>query len=101
LTARVVLTPEAKTDVAQAAAWYRGRSIRAAEQFLLAVGVALARIEAQPTAQVVVDPETGTRRALLRKFPHRVLYFIEGNRSVVFALTHHRRDDPAWRERLE
>ena len=37
---------------------------------MLAVGVALARIEAQPTANVVVDAATGARRALLRKFPH-------------------------------
>ena len=101
MTAKVILTPEAKADIARAAAWYRERSILAAEQFLLAVGMAFARIEAQPTAQVVVDAETGARRALLRKFPHRVLYLIDGGQLVVFAVMHHRRDDPAWRERLE
>lgn len=101
MTAKVFLTPEAKTDVADATAWYRERSVRAAENFLLAVGVALARIEAQPTANVVVDAGTGTRRALLRKFPHRVLYLIDGERLVVFAVVSHRRDDPAWRDRLE
>ena len=101
MTAKAVLTPEAKADLAQAAAWYRERSVRAAEEFLLAVAVAIARIEAQPTAQVVVDAATGARRALLRKFPHRVLYLIDGEQAVVFAVTHHRRDDPAWRERLE
>lgn len=101
MTAKVILTPEAKADIAQAAAWYRERSILAAEQFLFAVGVAFARIEAQPTSHVVVDAATGARRALLRKFPHRVLYLIEGGQPVVFAVMHHRRDDPAWRERLE
>lgn len=101
MTAKVILTPEAKADIAQAAAWYRERSLLAAEQFLLAVGVAFAWVEAQPTSQVVVDAETGTRRALLRKFPHRVLYLIDGGQPVVFAVMHHRRDDPAWRERLE
>ena len=99
--AQVILTPEARADVTQAAAWYRERSIRAAEEFLLAVSVTFARIEAQPTAQVVVDAETGARRALLRKFPHRVLYLIDGGQLVVFAVMHHRRDDPAWRQRLE
>ena len=101
MTAKVILTPEAKADVAQAAAWYRERSVRAAENFLLAVAVAFARIEAQPTAQAIVDPATGARRALLRKFPHRVLYLIDGGQPVVFAVIHHRRDDPAWRARLE
>jgi toxin ParE1/3/4 len=97
----VLLTPEAKADIAEAVAWDRARSIQAAEQFLLAVGVAFARIEAQPTAQVVVDAETGARRALLRRYPHRVLYLIDGEHLVVFAVMHHRRDDPAWRQRLE
>ena len=101
MTAKLVLTPEARADVAEAAAWYRGRSVKAAEEFLLAVSVAFARIEAQPTAQVVVDAATGARRALLRKFPHRVLYLIDGGQLVVFAVMHHRRDEPAWRERLK
>ncbi|MDI1336345.1 MAG: type II toxin-antitoxin system RelE/ParE family toxin [Lacunisphaera sp.] len=97
----MVLTPEAKADIIQAATWYAQRSARAAEAFLGAVGVTFRRIEAQPTAQVVVDAATGARRALLRKFPHRVLYLIDDDRLVVFAVMHHRRDAPAWRERLE
>jgi toxin ParE1/3/4 len=97
----VLLTAEAKADVAEAAAWYHASSSRAAERFLLAVGLAFARIEAQPTSQVIVDVKTGARRALLRKFPHRVLYLIDGEQIVVFAVMHRRRDAPAWRERLE
>ena len=100
MTAKLILTPEARADVAEAAAWYRERSIRAAEDFLLAVGAALARIEALPTAQAVIDVDTGARRALLRKFPHRVLYLIDREQLVVFAIMHHRRDDSAWHKRL-
>lgn len=100
MTSKVFLTPEAKADVADATAWYRERSVRAAENFLLAISVALTRIEAQPTANVIVDAGTGARRALLRKYPQRVLYLIDGERLVVFAVMSHRRDIPAWRERL-
>jgi plasmid stabilization system protein ParE len=50
---------------------------------------------------MVIEAETGARRALLRKFPHRVLYLIDGDKSVIVAVTHQRRDDPAWRDRLE
>lgn len=71
MTTKVVLTPEARTDVAEATRWYRDRSVRAAENFLLAVAVVLTRLEAQPTANVIVDSATGARRALLRKFPYR------------------------------
>jgi len=98
---RIFLTPEAKSDINQSVAWYRERSIQASGNFLLAVNVAFTKIEMQPTAQVVVDAETGTRRALLWKYPHRVLYLIDGDQIVVFAVMHHRRDELAWRGRLE
>jgi plasmid stabilization system protein ParE len=100
VTPTVVFTPEARADIASAATWYRGRSVRASENFLFAIGVAVARMEAQPTANVVIDAETGARRALLRRYPHRLLYMIEGERVVVFAVISHYRDDPAWRDRL-
>ena len=101
MTAKAILTLEAATDVAEAARWYQERSVRAAEDFLAAVSAAIARVEAQPTAQPVVDTKSGARRALLRKFPHRRLYLLDDDRVVVFAVTHNRRDDPAWRSRLE
>ncbi|MBS0633029.1 MAG: type II toxin-antitoxin system RelE/ParE family toxin [Verrucomicrobia bacterium] len=97
----LVLTREARADIAEATLWYRERSIQASEDFLHAITAAFVRITSQPTAQVVVDPGTGARRALLRKFPHRVLYLIDGERIVVFAVVHHRRDEPAWRDRLK
>ncbi len=40
---KVVLAPEAKADVAREVEWHRERSVRAAENFLLAVSVAGAR----------------------------------------------------------
>tara|TARA_R110002094_G_scaffold173281_1_gene154632 strand:+ start:215 stop:565 length:351 start_codon:yes stop_codon:yes gene_type:complete len=98
---RVNLTLEAKSDITEVVKWYRERSVRVAGDFLNALTAAFDRIEAQPTAQVIVDAATGARRALLRKFPHRVLYLIDEDRIVVFAVMHHRRNDPAWRERIK
>lgn len=101
MSGRVVLTHEARDDVARSATWYRDRSVRAVDEFLVALGLAMARIESQPTSNVVVDAATGARRALLRKFPHRVLYLIEDEKIVVFAVMHHRREAANWRDRLE
>lgn len=101
MKAELVLTFEARADIAEAAAWYRGQSVLAAERFFAAVGIAFAKIAAHPTAHAILDAETGTRRALLKKFPQRVLYLIDGNRAVVFAVVHHRRDKPVWQERLK
>ena len=97
----VFLTPEAKADIGLAVTWYQERSALTADGFLVAVSVAFRRIEAQPTAHVVVDEETGARRALLRRFPHRVFYLVDGDKAVVFAVTHLRRNDSAWQARLD
>jgi toxin ParE1/3/4 len=94
------LTREAQRDIAEATAWYRDRSVRAAEEFLHAISVAFARIANNPTAHPIIDAATGARRALLKRYPQRVLYLIDGDTLVVFAVMHHRRDDPAWRQRL-
>lgn len=100
MTLKVRLTPEARTDIAEAASWYCERSARAADDFLLAISFAFSRIEAQPTAHVVIDAASGARRALLRRFPHRVIYLVDQGQIVVVAVIHRRRDEPAWRERL-
>ena len=96
----VYLTPEARADLAEAATWYRQRSAQAAERFLLAVSASFSRVATNPTAHPVLDQPTGTRRALLRKFPYRVLYLVDGERVVVFAVMHQRRDDRQWRGRV-
>jgi hypothetical protein len=44
-----------------------GTQLPGADEFIVAVGEAFARIEAQPTAQMTLDANTGARRALLRK----------------------------------
>lgn len=97
---QLVITAEASADVTEAAAWYQQRSRQAAERFLLAVSAAFAQVAAAPTAHPTVDAATGTRRALLRKFPYRVLYLIDHERVVVFAVMHHHRDASPWRDRL-
>ena len=97
---RVVLTPEARADVLEAATWYRERSPAAVDAFLLAIRASLTRLADEATAHPVLDSGTGVRRALLKRFPHRVLYLIDGDRVVVFAVMHRARHDPAWRQCL-
>ena len=41
------------------------------------------------------------RRALIRKFPYGIFYFIEGDTIVVIACFHAKRDAKRWQERVE
>lgn len=79
----VVLTPEARADILEAATWHHERSSAAADAFLTAVGTALTRLADEATAHPVLDSSTGARRSLLKRFAHRVLYLIDGNRVIV------------------
>ena len=72
-----------------------------ADRFLSSVREAIEKVATHPTAHPIVDPETGTRRIRLKGFPYRVFYLVEPTRLVVFAITHDRRDQRVWHNRIE
>jgi plasmid stabilization system protein ParE len=97
----VQVRPEARADILEAARWYRDLSRALADRFLKAVGDAVEQSAAQPTAHPIVDLETGARRIRLHGFPYRVFYLVEGERVIVFAVAHDRRDRRVWHDRID
>ena len=97
----VLVKPAARDDAVVAARWYRDLSPVLADRFLSSVREAIEKVATYPTAQPIVDSETGTRRIRLKGFPYRVFYLVEPTRLVVFAITHDRRDQRVWHNRIE
>jgi len=93
----VLLKPEARADVAAAARWYRDLEPQLARRFLSATGAAIQAAAEHATAHPIVD---SPRRIRLRVFPYRVLYLVEPEQIVVFAVLHDKRDHRVWHERL-
>jgi toxin ParE1/3/4 len=93
---RVVLGDEARSELREAAAWYRKISKRLARRFGDEIKAAVALVAADPLRRLEIEP--GIRRVLLRKFPYALLYTVEGNRVVVLVLKHHKRHPDYWHD---
>jgi len=92
------LTPEAKIDLFEARDWYEAQRSGWGAVFNRSVEACFERIRRMPQSFRSVHGEV--RRAPLRRFPHGVLYSVEDEQIVVFAIWHGRRDPQGWRERL-
>jgi plasmid stabilization system protein ParE len=92
----LVVRPLAEADLDEAFAWYESRSVGLDVDVLRAVDACFAAIEATLAYPVV---SRGARRALLRRFPYAILYFLDGERRHVLACTLTRLHPRRWRQR--
>ena len=92
---RVRLTPEA--DVGQVLAWYAERAAALGDDFLACFEAVIRQIEQFP--QIAPMVHAPFRRALLRRFPYCVFYYLEPEWAVVVGCFHAHRSPEAWRLR--
>jgi len=93
------LTPAAEADVKGVFAWYGDRGPDLGDQFVQALDQCLDAIERNPLAFAIVHRDI--RRALLRRFPYCVFYFVSGQEIVVLACVHGHRDPEVWKSRRD
>ena len=96
---RVIYTPEAEQDVAEAYNWYEAREPGLGEDFLRCVEVCMLTIQRHPELYPVAVDEF--RRALVRRFPFEVFYESARDRITVYSVFHCSQDPQKWRSRLE
>jgi plasmid stabilization system protein ParE len=94
---RVCLTPEAEADLAEILSWYSQRESTLGAEFVTAFSDVVRQIEHFPESASIVHPPF--RRALLRRFPYCVFYFLESSEAVVVGCFHAHRDPRVWRIR--
>jgi plasmid stabilization system protein ParE len=79
--------------------WYRENSEQAADDFVLEVDQAIARISENPL--MWEEYLHGTRRYLLHRFPYLLVYLLYDNQVQVVAIAHRRRRPGYWKSRLK
>lgn len=94
---RLLIRPEARAEVAEAAAWYEAREQGLGRDFLRAFRAATDRLRRDPLHYQAVFEEM--RRVVLRRFPYGVFYEIHGSDVVVLACMHGARDPEEWQSR--
>jgi toxin ParE1/3/4 len=95
---RVRFVPEADEELSEAAAYLFERSPRAAQRFLLDVDETVKLLRRFPRLGSPLRRDL--RRFLLKVFPYRIIYRIEGEAIVVYAVAHVRRKAGYWRKRV-
>lgn len=94
----VLIRPEAEADIGEAYHWYEEQNEGLGEEFLRAIDACLAAVQRVPMAYSPIHKHV--RRALLRRFPYGLFYFIEADRIIILGCFHVRRNPKQWQERL-
>jgi plasmid stabilization system protein ParE len=98
MAAKLIITPEAEEDVAEAYAWYERQRTGLGEPFLTAVDDCIQRLLRAPQAHQTIYDQY--RRGLVRRFPYAVIYECDQNMVIVYCVFHTSRDPEKWRARL-
>ena len=86
----VVIRPRAEADLLAAKQWYEGRREGLGVELVRAVRRAVLLLRDHPERYPIYY--RGFRRVLLRRFPYKVFYRIEGDRVIVFRVLHTKQD---------
>jgi len=99
LTKRALsIHPAAIEETGAAVEWYRVRSERAAEGFLMELDRLIARISQHP--EQFPEFELGTHRGIFRRFPYFVVFRETPAAIEILAVMHGRRRPGYWRTRI-
>lgn len=97
MSRRLLVRPEAETDLSAAFVWYESRRSKLGDEFLAEVEDCFARIAELPESFPQLHGRY--RRALMRRFPYKIFYVIEPEFISVVAVLHGARHPTRWRSR--
>jgi plasmid stabilization system protein ParE len=92
-----VVRPQAGREIEEAAEWYDSRRSGLGAEFLDAVDVCLASVLQNPESYPEV--RSGMRRAVVRRFPYKLIYALRAGEVVVLGCVHGRRNPKIWQHR--
>jgi plasmid stabilization system protein ParE len=96
---QVIFTRAASAELSEAQDWYERESAGLGGRFLLAVSEVIARVSANPMHFLVIYKNV--RRALLRRFPHAILFVVGADDTLtVVACFHGSRNPIRWKNRV-
>ncbi|MCW5553068.1 MAG: type II toxin-antitoxin system RelE/ParE family toxin [Verrucomicrobiae bacterium] len=95
---QLIVRPEAEGDLAEAFDWYDERRAGLGTEFLAEVDAALEKAIENPLRFAALYHHV--RRALVRRFPYKIFFYIEANRVVVIGVIHAKRHPRVWQGRV-
>ena len=89
--------PEAKEEFLAAIDFYNESVSGLGAEFAAEIQAAVALVEAFPRMWPEVSFEI--RRCLVRRFPYALLYAVENDLAMIYAVMHTKRDPDYWKHR--
>ena len=96
---RVRYLDPARAELLEAVEYYERQNATLGGELLLELEHVISMLRHSPELGAKLDARV--RRVLLRRFPYRVVYTVEGEELVVVAFAHLRRRPDYWTDRLE
>jgi plasmid stabilization system protein ParE len=93
----LVVHENADEELSAAAVFYEARETDLGKKFLEELSQVFQRIAEHPLSWSILFDDY--RRCLMDRFPYGVVYRIEGQRILVFAIAHVRRRPGYWKDR--
>jgi len=94
---RLVLRPEARLDIREAALWYDEQSPGLGDRFVEDLNALFERILEAPLQFPKIDPAVYC--ALPHGFPYKVYFRLDQTSARILAVMHQSRHPDAWRSR--
>jgi plasmid stabilization system protein ParE len=93
---KLILRQEAERDLIEAYEWYEEKVPGLGTDFLAVIERTLESIQENPARFPVIYRYV--RRALMRRFPYGIFYFLEGENIIVLGVMHTGRNPAKWRK---
>ena len=95
---RLEAEPAVELDIESAFEWYETEELGLGREFLDQLRAAYYRILENPFA--FEELRLGIRRALTRRFPYGVYFFVDEEAILILAILHCARDPAEWQRRI-
>jgi toxin ParE1/3/4 len=97
---RLIIRPEAESDIIDAAVWYESREAGLGFEVTAEIHEAIKRVVEYPKAYLLLRKYPEVRRILAQRFPYRIFYIVRHDAIVVFAVLHVALHDLRWQQRI-
>jgi len=85
----------ALSEIAESYIWYEKQREGLGEEFILCLEESIEKITKNPCLYPVV--QKNIRRAVVRRFPYGIYYFVNENELIVIAVFHGKRNPKRWK----
>ena len=94
----MIIRPEAKADLLDIFRWYQEQRQGLGHDFKLCVDEVISKIQRNPLTHKKIFQNV--RRSITKRFPFGVFYLVEGEKIIILAVLHARRDPAKWKNRI-